>query len=85
MTELAEKLLEQEVIFKEDLEAIFGKRQWEKEEQVPIIEKPISEQIEAKEGGEDNGEDSTPITELNPDQNIVSVENDSEETDSKEV
>jgi cell division protease FtsH len=31
--QLAEKLLEKEVIFKEDLVAIFGKRQWDKEEQ----------------------------------------------------
>ena len=30
---LAEKLLEREVIFREDLEAIFGKRQWDNEEQ----------------------------------------------------
>lgn len=29
LTQLANKLLEKEVIFKEDLEAIFGKRQWE--------------------------------------------------------
>ncbi|MBI3133140.1 MAG: ATP-dependent zinc metalloprotease FtsH [Bacteroidetes bacterium] len=29
---LAEKLLEKEVIFKDDLEAIFGKRMWDKEE-----------------------------------------------------
>ncbi len=28
-TELANKLLSQEVIFKEDLELIFGKREWE--------------------------------------------------------
>jgi len=46
LVQLAEKLLEQEVIFKEDLETIFGKRPWEKEEEVPVIEKPISQQIE---------------------------------------
>ncbi len=32
---LADKLLEKEVIFKEDLEEIFGKRQWDKEEVMP--------------------------------------------------
>jgi cell division protease FtsH len=32
LTQLANKLLEKEVIFGEDLEAIFGKRQWAKEE-----------------------------------------------------
>ena len=40
---LAEKLLETEVIFKEDLEAIFGKREWEIAELVEIKEIPIKE------------------------------------------
>jgi len=45
---LADKLLLTEVIFKEDLEAIFGKRQWDKEfanevNQTVIEEKPVSE------------------------------------------
>ena len=31
LTQLAEKLLASEVIFKEDLEAIFGKRAWDRE------------------------------------------------------
>ena len=43
---LADKLLEKEVIFKEDLVAIFGKRPWDKE---PIIEKK-----EANEEGSEN-------------------------------
>ena len=34
LEKLAEDLLEKEVIFKENLEAIFGKRQWDKEEEV---------------------------------------------------
>jgi cell division protease FtsH len=33
LTELAERLLEKEVIFKEDLESIFGPRKWEKPEE----------------------------------------------------
>jgi cell division protease FtsH len=37
LTLLAEKLLEKEVIFKEDLEAIFGKRPFDKEE-LPLIQ-----------------------------------------------
>lgn len=37
LTQLAEKLLEKEVIFKEDLEAIFGKRPFDKEE-MPLIQ-----------------------------------------------
>lgn len=37
---LAEKLLESEVIFKDDLIAIFGKRIWEKEESKPEFVNP---------------------------------------------
>ena len=39
LTELAEVLLEKEVIFKDNLEKIFGKRAFEKEEPLEIIEK----------------------------------------------
>ena len=84
LTQLAEKLLEQEVIFKEDLEAIFGKRQWEKEEQVPIIEKPISEQIELQEEAGIKEEDK-PLADVNTEEDTVAVDNNSEETDIKEV
>jgi ATP-dependent metalloprotease FtsH len=38
LTMLADKLLEREVIFKDDLIAIFGKRPWEKEEVKPVVE-----------------------------------------------
>jgi cell division protease FtsH len=34
---LADKLLTSEVIFKEDLVEIFGKRQWESEEEIPLL------------------------------------------------
>jgi len=37
LTLLAEKLLESEVIFKEDLETIFGKREWSTDE-IPLLE-----------------------------------------------
>lgn len=37
---LAEKLLKTEVIFKEDLELIFGKRVWDKELEEEIVPKP---------------------------------------------
>ena len=36
LTKLANELLTKEVIFKEDLETIFGKRQWNKEEKVTL-------------------------------------------------
>ena len=52
LVQLAEKLLEQEVIFKEDLETIFGKRPWEKEEEVPVIETPAPQQIESSENSD---------------------------------
>jgi len=39
LTELAEILLTREVIFKEDLEAIFGKRAWE-----PVMEEPVNKE-----------------------------------------
>lgn len=43
LDQLAAKLLEKEVIFKEDLEAIFGKRPWEKEEQPIKPTHPVEE------------------------------------------
>ena len=85
LTQLAEKLLEQEVIFKEDLEAIFGKRQWEKEEQVPIIEKPISEQIESQDDVVKKEVEITPLENESSEENTLAVDNDSESADTKEV
>jgi cell division protease FtsH len=41
LTQLAEQLLEKEVIFKEDLERILGKRPFEKEEAVPVSKQSI--------------------------------------------
>jgi len=38
LTELATILIEKEVIFKDDLEAIFGKRPYDKEVEIPIVE-----------------------------------------------
>ncbi len=46
LTKLAELLLEKEVIFKEDLLAIFGPRPWDKEEIKEV--KPKSKKIKAK-------------------------------------
>ena len=54
---LAEKLLESEVIFKEDLVAIFGKRPWDKEEE--IKEATVSE-VKETEIVEDKNVSSTP-------------------------
>ncbi len=49
LTELAEQLLAKEVIFKEDLERIFGKRQWESDELVDLEVKNESESGEQSE------------------------------------
>ncbi len=35
LTQFADILIEKEVIFKDDLEAIFGKRPFDKEEEIP--------------------------------------------------
>ncbi|MEO6347134.1 MAG: ATP-dependent zinc metalloprotease FtsH [Aquaticitalea sp.] len=45
LTLLAEVLLEKEVIFKDNLEKIFGKRAYEKEEILEIQKKPLTETI----------------------------------------
>jgi len=42
LSQLAGRLLEREVIFKEDLEQIFGKRQWEDKPEVPLLPVPNS-------------------------------------------
>lgn len=72
---LAEKLLEKEVIFKEDLEEIFGKRQWDKDKELeatanasaaPSLDKPsddISDAVEvpaAPEVPQVNGQPEAP-------------------------
>jgi cell division protease FtsH len=41
---LADTLLDKEVIYKEDLERIFGKRKWEPEEQEKLIAAPATEE-----------------------------------------
>ena len=41
---LAQKLLDKEVIFREDLEDIFGKRAWDPE----LTEKPVTQTVEAE-------------------------------------
>jgi uncharacterized membrane protein (Fun14 family) len=54
LTQLAEKLLEKEVIFKEDLEEIFGKRPFDKADEV--VEIKSSEDI-----GNNNDTNITPV------------------------
>jgi len=48
LTKLAQELLTKEVIFKEDLEKIFGKRPWDKEEKVTLNPSTDPEKVLAK-------------------------------------
>lgn len=59
LTELAEKLLEKEVIFKEDLEKIFGKRQWESESEKMEKRENSKQKSEVESGKEEGGEDTS--------------------------
>ena len=45
---LAATLLEKEVIYKEDLERVFGKRTWDKEENEKLVNVPVEEVIAIK-------------------------------------
>lgn len=69
LTALANKLLEKEVIFKEDLEEIFGKRLWSSEEEVNVaINTPPSEDSTTSFVAEDEikNDDTTDSTMINP-------------------
>jgi cell division protease FtsH len=56
LTALAEQLLLTEVIFKEDLERIFGKRQWESDELVEVEKTSLTTETEAEtEAGTETG------------------------------
>ncbi|MNU79868.1 ATP-dependent zinc metalloprotease FtsH 4 [compost metagenome] len=69
LTALANKLLEKEVIFKEDLEEIFGKRLWSSEEEVNVaINTPPSEDSTTSFVAEDEikNDDTTDSAMINP-------------------
>ncbi len=76
LTALAEKLLESEVIFKEDLVAIFGKRQWGIEE-TPLLESEDSEDIST-----DNADENTADI---PTEEAAEISDSSTSDDSPEV
>ncbi|MFL5765698.1 MAG: ATP-dependent zinc metalloprotease FtsH [Bacteroidia bacterium] len=73
LTQLAEKLLDKEVIFKEDLETIFGKRPFDKEEVPMLKENPMSneekqeeeDQQEKKKKEEEKNDGSEPEKPIN--------------------
>jgi len=57
LTKLAQELLTKEIIFKEDLEKIFGKRPWDKEEKVTLNPSTDTEKVLAED------DDSEPVKE----------------------
>jgi cell division protease FtsH len=71
LTELADQLLATEVIFKEDLERIFGKRQWESEE---LVETEVKSESESESGVKSESENENE----NESENEIQSENESE-------
>ncbi|HOI32120.1 MAG TPA: ATP-dependent zinc metalloprotease FtsH, partial [Bacteroidales bacterium] len=82
LTKLAEKLLEKEVIFGEDLENIFGKRPWIKEE-IPLPKKVTSEN-KAKEEIEIPTDDSDSSSDTGETGNTPETENQIKPPDDQE-
>ena len=81
LEQLANKLLTAEVIFKEDLESIFGKRLWDKEE--PIVEDIVATEIvtDTPEITETIEEGDSEKTEIAPDEtNELDKEEDANES-----
>lgn len=86
LTQLAEKLLETEVIFKEDLELIFGKRAWEPEEMLGM-ESPKEKVVKSRkkkviEATKENGASNLKITQI-PETLTVESEEKSERKETK--
>ncbi len=79
LTQLAEKLLESEVIFKEDLVAIFGKRQWDVEEE-PLLAKN-EEEVLSKDTTSDSTEETAQEETTNTEETDATDTNTSGETD----
>jgi len=62
LTQLAEKLLSAEVIFKEDLEEIFGKRPWDKEHVQEDLQKvEVPEELKAETVANESTEDTATV------------------------
>ncbi len=81
LEQLANKLLTAEVIFKEDLESIFGKRLWDKEE--PIVEDIVATEVvtDTPEIAETTEEGDSEKTEITPDEtNELDKEEDANES-----
>lgn len=69
LTALADKLLDKEVIFKEDLEEIFGKRLWSSDEEInTAVNNPPKEDSTVDFG---SGNPTNEDTATNPDSNVI--------------
>jgi cell division protease FtsH len=87
LTTLAEKLLSSEVIFKEDLVEIFGKRQWEKEDE-PLLAEVVEEQMpdvteEERESSEEQNNAENPASTGSTDEDSIAPSAPSEENETK--
>ncbi|MFM1946562.1 MAG: hypothetical protein RL207_845 [Bacteroidota bacterium] len=80
---LAEQLLSTEVIFKEDLERIFGNRQWESDELVEQTEVQSGIQSENESESEIQSEKESEVQSENQSENEVQNESESGETEAK--
>jgi len=76
LTELAEQLLAKEVIFKEDLERIFGKRQWESDELVDI---EVKSEVQSESEVQIENESESGVQSENESESEVQSESASEE------
>lgn len=75
LTQLAEKLLSQEVIFKEDLETIFGKRPWDKSDETSAsIENGIVDEVVLEEKQETPSSVVENLNQTETDENVENTE-----------
>ena len=79
---LAEQLLTTEVIFKEDLERIFGKRQWESDELVEQTE--VQSENQSESGDQSENQSESEVQSENENESEVQSENENESGDQSE-
>ena len=70
LTQLADILLEKEVIFKDDLQKIFGDRPFDKKEEVPLVTKKGANSPNAIEEQEKDASNSSEDTEITEDSSV---------------
>jgi len=85
LNQLADKLLEKEVIFKEDLVAIFGERPWDKEKDEAEKARVSAKEEEAKVANEETKDGSSSKEETETAPSADEVTTDEEKTESNET